>query len=619
MPAGSPVSGTMEPVGGGTPGPWPRAPPESILGRQMPSRPFRAALATLTALTVLISVAAPVAARDPVLKAEPRRVTPYRFGRVMTPDTDILSRSGYAAWMIDEYLRAQTPLPRLGRAFLEAERRYGLNARYFVAHAMLESGFGRSDIARFKRNLFGYGAADRDPYGMAATYRSHAAGVLAVAARVRANYLSPTGRWWRGFTTLRSVNRYYASDPHWADKIAALANTMDAWITTLRERRLRFGSPRVAGAAEAGLTARVDVPWSARAGARLPAGIRFAVRWAPIAVVEATADEPAGVGPSGWALVKRSDRGRTVRLALRAPRQAGLWRLDVEARDSDGKPLPSTDRPAIRSIVVRVAAPSEATVSLEAGQDGLLEATVEAIGRGSMAAAGPSGRALPLDSSEPARRLALVPLDRELARGAMRTIRFQAPGMPSVVVVRVSGDPEAVGRSLPAVAVVRRGGGSRPAVTPLLVASPRDDVLLGRDPAVPDPLAPKAADSPGGVAVTVAIRGTKPADDVDEGRAEGPVAAEPEDRPTGPVRVLVRTVGVLPAANASPTGDLLQLPDLRPADGSTSLLAEGIPEGVRLVLTGLVPAGSTDVDPDSLRAAWIVVARAAATPATPAE
>jgi hypothetical protein len=594
--------------------------------RKMPSRTLRAVLVAVTALTVTFSIAAPVAARDPVRKAEPRRVTPYRVGHAMTHDTDILSRSGYAAWMIDEYLRAKTPLPPLGHAFLEAERRYGLNARYFVSHAMLESGFGGSDIARFKRNLFGYGAADRDPYGMAVAYRTHAAGVLAVAKRVRANYLSPSGRWWRGFTTLRAVNRYYASDPRWADKIASIANAMDAWIVTLRERRLRFGTPSIAGSAQAGRAARVVVPWKARAGARLPAGIRFAVRWTPVAIVEASAGEATSVRPTSWRLVPRSDRGRSVRLAALAPAKAGLWRLDIEARDSDGKPLPATDRPTIRSIVVRVAASAETALTLRAGRGGLLEAVVEPIGRVPLPAAGSARQAttieawaLPLDSSAPARRLTRVPLGRDLAPGESRTVRFRAPRLPAVVVVRVVGDPIAVGRAVPAVALVSSGPGGRPAVTPLAVDSPLDDAILGRDAAPPDPLAPGAADSPGTVAVAVAIAGTRPADEGDDTVAEGAVAAEPEDRPTGPVRVLVRTIGVAVGARTSPTASQVALPDVTPVDGSTSVLAEGIPAGIHLVLAGLVPAGGVDARADSLRVAWIVVAGEASDPSSRAE
>jgi len=173
----------------------------------------RVALGALALLTML-TVVAPVEARSPLKKIEPRRTVPYRVGRAFTPNTDVLSVSGYAAWMIDEALGATTALPQLGAAFMRAEREEGINARYFVAHAMLESGWGSSAIARLKRNLFGYNAYDRDPWKHARRFSSHARGVATVAAILRESYLTPGGHRWYGFTTLRGINRYYASDVH---------------------------------------------------------------------------------------------------------------------------------------------------------------------------------------------------------------------------------------------------------------------------------------------------------------------------------------------------------------------------------------------------------------------
>ena len=136
-----------------------------------------------------------------------------------TIDTDLLSHSGLSAWAIDRYLAANTPLPPLGAAFLAAERRYGINARYLLAHAMLESGFGTSDIARYAHNLFGYNAYDRDPWRFAARYRSYAKGIDTVARHIREEYLDPHGRWWGGAPTLRGM-RYYASLVfRWLDNI----------------------------------------------------------------------------------------------------------------------------------------------------------------------------------------------------------------------------------------------------------------------------------------------------------------------------------------------------------------------------------------------------------------
>lgn len=113
----------------------------------------RALVGTLAALVVLAAVApgSIADAHSRPRKIEPRFMAPYRAGGNFTPNTDILSASGYAAWMIDEVLAATTPLPKLGAAFTAAERTKGINARYFVAHALLESGWGTSDIAQIGR------------------------------------------------------------------------------------------------------------------------------------------------------------------------------------------------------------------------------------------------------------------------------------------------------------------------------------------------------------------------------------------------------------------------------------------------------------------------------------
>ena len=339
----------------------------------MHDRPRRLAAAGLTGLLLASVLAAPALAAKPrpapVQKAEPRRVVEYRPNGHFTQDTDLLSSSGYAAWMIDELLRATTPLPPLGAAFARAERDTGINARYLVAHAILETGWGTSWIAQQKHNLFGYNAFDQDPLRLAMRFPSFAAGISFVANAIRTTYLSPDGRWWRGFPTLRGVNRFYASDPFWADKITVLANAIDDYIVTLRERGLHFGRPRITtstrdGAVAAGSAMFIEVPWtSVRLG--LPDAIRFAARWTPVALAEGNPTAPVEPPAPAWALLSRTTReGQTVRLSVTAPTLPGSWRLEIQARDSDGYPLPATDAPPITSVPVHVAAPTEATISV---------------------------------------------------------------------------------------------------------------------------------------------------------------------------------------------------------------------------------------------------------------
>ncbi len=560
-----------------------------------------AALTLIVALAAVLPVA-PAEARSHARKIEPRWMAPYRAGRAMTPNTDILSTSGYAAWMIDEALGARTPLPRLGSAFLEAERREGINARYLVAHAMLESGWGTSDIARLKHNLFGYNAFDRDPWRYAARYRTYEQGILAVAQVIRDQYLTPGGRWWYGFTTLRGVNRYYASDVHWADKIAVLANVLDGLVVTLKERRLTFGRPSFVDTPIARLPTALDVPWEARPGAVLPAAIRFQVRWTPVALTEASVAGPRQAPKPRWALVSRADRpGHVARLALKAPSQAGLWRLDIEARDSDGRALPATDRPKVPSLVVRVAGPREASVDLSVDDAGGLAATVHNLGGLPIAPAGGDTAttieawALPLDPQQAAYRLLGVPLGTPVAVDGTRVVRFAPPTSPSIVVARLAGDPDAVGRGRPVAALATPGVGGRTILTPIAVTSPRDDALLRRTAARARISLSQIAEA-GTLAALVA--GSSPVP------AVGPAVTGMEGRPGKPW-LLVRSIAADPSRPAEPSRALVEIP----AEPSTPARVDvtGLPAGVRLVIAAIVGADGTPADPATLRLAWIPV------------
>ena len=145
-------------------------------------------------------------------------------GPLFTEDTDLTLPSGENAQTIDAFLSG-TALAGLGSSYMQAEQLYHVSARYLVAHSIEESGWGQSAIAQNKNNLFGYGADDRDPYGDAMSFSSFSACILFVAQVVSKVYLTPGGSYYHG-PTLRGMNVDYASDPNWAAKIAAIAQTI---------------------------------------------------------------------------------------------------------------------------------------------------------------------------------------------------------------------------------------------------------------------------------------------------------------------------------------------------------------------------------------------------------
>jgi len=145
-------------------------------------------------------------------------------GNGFSVDTDLTLPSGETATNINAFLQG-TALAGLGGSFMQAEHGFHVSARYFVAHAILESGWGTSAIAQIKHNLFGYNADDANPFGDATSFPSFDGCIQFVAHFIAVNYLSPTGQYYHG-PTLRGMNVDYASDPLWAEKIASIAQTI---------------------------------------------------------------------------------------------------------------------------------------------------------------------------------------------------------------------------------------------------------------------------------------------------------------------------------------------------------------------------------------------------------
>ena len=113
--------------------------------------------------------------------------------------------------------------------FYYIEKQYNVNGVFVAAVGIHESGWGTSSICLNKRNLFGYGAYDRDPYNGAYSYNDYAASIDLIARVFAKYYLNPsgtviydgqvaTGVYYNG-PTLTGVNTRYASDKNWANAV----------------------------------------------------------------------------------------------------------------------------------------------------------------------------------------------------------------------------------------------------------------------------------------------------------------------------------------------------------------------------------------------------------------
>lgn len=132
---------------------------------------------------------------------------------------------GLSAGQLNNWIRATSPgspFNGQGNVFMEAQKQSGLDARYILAHAALESGWGKSSIAKKYNNYFGIGAFDNDPNNAKNFSNSGlASGIINGAKWIAKNYYNSSYKQ----TTLYKMRNnngvhQYATDPNWHNKIA---------------------------------------------------------------------------------------------------------------------------------------------------------------------------------------------------------------------------------------------------------------------------------------------------------------------------------------------------------------------------------------------------------------
>lgn len=113
--------------------------------------------------------------------------------------------------------------------FYYIEKQYNINGIFVAAVGIHESNWGTSKIATSKKNLFGYGASDSNPYGNAYTFQNYSEGIDLIARVFVKYYLNPagtkiydgetaSGKYYTG-NTLAAVNKKYASDKNWHNSV----------------------------------------------------------------------------------------------------------------------------------------------------------------------------------------------------------------------------------------------------------------------------------------------------------------------------------------------------------------------------------------------------------------
>ena len=141
-----------------------------------------------------------------------------------TVDTDLNGTADISGEQMAAALAASapgTPLVAYGDAFVRAARAHGINAYYVAAHAAYDSAWGFNDVATGKNNLFGYGVTPTCGYDCAVPFASQADSITFVTQLVKADYLTPGGRFYTA-GTLAGMEPIYNGNSNWAEGVAGV-------------------------------------------------------------------------------------------------------------------------------------------------------------------------------------------------------------------------------------------------------------------------------------------------------------------------------------------------------------------------------------------------------------
>ena len=197
---------------------------------------------------------------------------------------------------------------------------------------------------------------------------------------------------------------------------------------------------------------------------------------------------------------------------------------------------------------------------------------------------------------------------KDLPPGGQVTVRLPRPTSDTVVVIRLAGNADAVGRSIPVALLVSTSATGSATIAPLAIPDLRDSGLARAAAAA---ARPPAARSVGQPAPAVSVLQSDAVGELAIGLAPDPeprALDQPPDPTLRPPWILVRTLSTLPAAPVDSTTTFAPWPGDPAAGGLQVLGIPGMPAGVRLVVVALVAAGKSEADAATVRLAWVNIA-----------
>ncbi len=105
----------------------------------------------------------------------------------------------------------------LEKAILQMEEEYGINGFFTIAVMKLESGHGKSQLAKKKNNLFGLNAIDGQAFAKGMSFKTKGDSVEKFAQLISKNYVG------KGLTTVEKISsKYCPTDSKWPSMVKSI-------------------------------------------------------------------------------------------------------------------------------------------------------------------------------------------------------------------------------------------------------------------------------------------------------------------------------------------------------------------------------------------------------------
>ena len=184
----------------------------------------------LLCVAVIIYSAILPGINSPVYAADKDYVT---FTKKNIKTVDMRKKSDLDEKKLSEYMKKFPNLSGIEETLIEVQDEYKVNAILILAIVRLESGNGKSNIAKSKNNLGGIITSEKS-VRVYKSFDTKSDCVIYMAKLLGENYLTKGGKYFNGHTLTDIAKNYSASPDKWSDLVKDLIYEIQTGINKIK-------------------------------------------------------------------------------------------------------------------------------------------------------------------------------------------------------------------------------------------------------------------------------------------------------------------------------------------------------------------------------------------------